>query len=121
MFAHHIAEARVREFKFGPLASLSRVPQRIDLTQSFFVDLAGRCKGYRVEYDFVRNLPFGHLRCDVCEDVTGLNCCALMRLYDQQGSLFPFGMRDPDDSGDPDARTGYRNILDIDRTDPFAA
>ena len=55
------------------------------------------------------------------QDISGLNCYALMRLHDEKGSLFPFRMRDPDDGRDPDARTGDRNILDIDRTDPFAA
>src|SRR3546814_18176140 len=73
------------------------------------------------EDDLVGQPPFGDARGEMVADLRARHLAAPSANDDQQRPFVPFGMRDADRRGLGDAGAPDRDVLKLDRTDPFDA
>ena len=86
------------------------------------VDLARRAERDGVdEHYIVGHPPFGDLAIQIAANIVGARLRARLELAEQDRPFVPFGMRDADDRGDGNRGMAGRDILYLDRADPFAA
>src|SRR6185437_1643392 len=92
------------------------------LAQPRLQHLAGRAmRHFRDEDDVIGQLPFRDLGLEEPEDRFFARVLARLRDDDQQRPLRPFRMRQADHRRLCDIGMAHRDVLDIDRADPFAA
>src|SRR3954454_1315238 len=110
----------------GKLAgSGSRVREPVGLkllAQRCLEDFSGRGMRNAVdEHDVVGHPPLGDLAIHELQDVLPRGALALLELHDQQRTLVPFRMIDPDDGRFRDSGMPHRQIFQVDRRNPLTA
>src|SRR5690606_8106522 len=92
------------------------------LAQLRLEDLAGGPERDRLdELDVVGRPPLRDLALVVGDQLLARHLRAGLAHHDQQGALVPLRMRHPDHGGVGHRRMGERQVLEVDRADPFPA